>query len=323
MKCDVNTGVCSFDPSDFEPIIDQEVDDKYEMNKDGKIDVFLFTDVLCSYCWEAEPEINRFLFEYSDQINFYTIMGAMVKEWKLSETGDMKNELNMQHLWQEVASTYRMPSDGSAWIRETPSSSYPASIVFNILRRRSHEIAEMFLRRAKELTFIQNRDAGQFSNLETVLEDVLKSYEREHNTHAPFGVDEILTLAQAEDANKYLNSDFELMDRFHVEVFPSIVLVAPNKDSLLLKGKNSYEHYDYAIKELSDSVIKPKDIPALNDALGYGNYLFSREIEELYGLKPEEVKTFVQAHLTSEEYEFQTIAGEFAIVNKNTPQITL
>lgn len=323
MKCDVNTGVCSFDPSDFEPIADQGVDQNYEMNKDGKIDVLLFTDVLCSYCWEAEPEINRFLFEYSNQINFYTVMGAMVKEWKLSETGDMKNELNMQHLWQEVANTYRMPSDGSAWIRETPSSSYPASIVYNILRRRSHEIAEMFLRRAKELTFVQNRDAGQFSNLEMILEDVLKAYERQKNSATPFEAEEILSLAKAQDANKYLNSDFELMDRFHIDVFPSIVFVAPNGDSLLLKGKNSYEHYDYAIKELSNSTLKPQDIPPLNEALGYGNYLFSREIEEFYGLKPQEVKHFVETHLTSQEYEIQTIAGELAIVNKHTPQITL
>lgn len=322
MKCDATTGVCSFELSDFEPVI-APMDEKYERNKDGKMDVLLFTDVLCSYCWESEPEINRFLYEYGDRINFYTVMGAMVKEWTLSNTGDMKNELNMQKLWKEVADTYRMPSDGSAWIRETPTSSYPASIVYNILRRKSHLLAEMFLRRAKELTFIHNRNAGSFANLEMILEQSITDFQTREDMTFDFDAVSIIDEAQAEDAQKYLNFDFDLMNQFQIGVFPSLVMVNQKGDSLLLQGKNSYEHYDYAIKEISSENITPADIPPLDEILGVGNYVFAREIEELYALKPQEVESFIEQHLNHQNYEVQKIVNEIAIVSKNVPNITL
>lgn len=322
MKCDATTGVCSFDLSDFNPI-QEPIEEKYERNKDGKIDVLLFTDVLCSYCWESEPEINRFLYEYGDHINFYTVMGAMVKKWNISDSGDMKNELNMQQLWKEVADTYRMPSDGSAWIRETPTSSYPASIVYNILRRKSHLLAEMFLRRAKELTFIHNRNAGSFANLEMILEQAIVDFQAQDNSSLDFDARGIIEEAQKDDAEKYLNFDFDLMKLFQIKVFPSVVMVNQKGDSLLLQGKNTYEHYDYAVKEISNTNIEPADIPPLNEVLGVGNYVFAREIEELYSLKPEEVEGFIEQHLNHRDYEVQKIVNEIAIVNKNVPIITL
>lgn len=322
MKCNPTTGVCSFDLSDFEPII-TPIEEKYERNKGGKIDVLLFTDVLCSYCWESEPEMNRFLYEYGDKINFYTVMGAMVKKWNISDMGDMKNELNMQKLWKEVADTYRMPSDGSAWIRETPTSSYPTSIVYNILRRKSHLLAEMFLRRAKELTFIHNRNAGSFANLEMILEQTIVDFQAQDNASIDFDARWVIEEAQKDDAEKYLSFDFDLIKLFQIEVFPSSVFVNSKGDSLLLQGKNSYEHYDYAIKEISGVNLEPADIPPLDEILGVGNYVFAREIEELYALKPQEVQSFIEQHLNNPNYEVQKVINEIAVVSKNTPNITL
>ena len=74
MFCDLETGICG--PADQQEGAEQAPKLTQLRPPAKKVDLYYFTDPICSHCWAVEPVLRRFEHEYGDHLNVRVIMAA-------------------------------------------------------------------------------------------------------------------------------------------------------------------------------------------------------------------------------------------------------
>src|SRR5690625_6939143 len=97
-----------------------------------KVDVYYGTDPICAHCWAIEPVLRRFGHEYGRHVNVKTVMGGLLPGWDgfADRANGIGKAADVAGHWREVGEASRMPIDGSVWVRDPLSSSFPPSKVF-------------------------------------------------------------------------------------------------------------------------------------------------------------------------------------------------
>ena len=49
--------------------------------KNTKLEVMVFTDPYCSWCWATEPMILTMMEKYRDQLHFHYVFGGLIKDF--------------------------------------------------------------------------------------------------------------------------------------------------------------------------------------------------------------------------------------------------
>jgi predicted DsbA family dithiol-disulfide isomerase len=140
------------------------------------VKVIYFTDPICSSCWGIEPQLRRMKMEYGQDVEVEYHMGGLLPRWEGFNGGGITKPADVYHHWEEVSHYYNMPILGDVWINDPLPSSYPPSIAFKAAQLQSKEKALTFLRRIREMVFIEAKNitrweylqqAGQFAALDT------------------------------------------------------------------------------------------------------------------------------------------------------------
>lgn len=301
MICDLKTGVCGTTEEDSMEIID--LNHPPEM-----VNLYYVTDPICSHCWALEPVLRRFELQYGHYVKFQTVMGGLLASW--SGFADVKNGISspadVAAHWKEVYKLSRMPIDGSLWLENPIESSYPPSRVFKIIQKKDENLANVYLRRAREAVFAFNQNIGE----KQVLIEIVNQL--------GFDGEEIVKEAELPSSQELLEQDFALASRLGVRGFPTIIMVNEQNKGLKIVGARSIEDYVHGLKQVLTTTkelqINPQ--PALSKLLKSEVLLFSREIEVMYDLEQSEVFSFIQAELSPEEYELREILGEVYVKKK-------
>ncbi len=297
MVCDINTGVCGEVGNESLEIIDfnQPIQ---------KIDLYYFTDPICSHCWALEPVLRRFEEEYGQYFKLRTVMGGLLKNW--DGFADVKNGIrspsDVADHWREVGEHSRMPIDGSLWRNNPIQSSYPASRVFKVIQREDEAAARTFLRRAREAVFAFNRNIGD----NHVLVDLVNQ----------MGLDGAAVVKEAEgqDGVAWLEQDFALAGSLGARGFPTIMMINEEKKGVKIVGARQLESYVDALKQvLPNETIQPRQIPGLQQMLRREGLLFSKEIEVLYDVQADAVETYIHKELSVDTFTAHELLGEYYI----------
>lgn len=151
LLCDTVDGICSI-PGAAEG---DSVITKVPKRKPIRIEYF--TDPICSSCWAIEPHLKKLKLEYGDYFEINYRMGGLLKDWTYN-SGGISKPSDVAHHWDEVSKYYRMPIDGNVWLTDPLDSSYPPSIAFKAAQLQNKEMALVFLRRLREMVFIENKN---------------------------------------------------------------------------------------------------------------------------------------------------------------------
>ncbi len=301
MVCDIKTGVCGEIGDESLEILD--FNDPVE-----KIDLYYFTDPICSHCWALEPVLRKFEVEYGQYFQFHTVMGGLLKNW--DGFADVKNGIgsptDVAGHWREVGEHSRMPIDGSLWLSDPIQSSYPASRVFKVIQQKDEAAARTFLRRAREAVFAFNRNIGE----EKVLIGLVDR----------MGLDGAAVVKEAEGqvGQDSLQEDFSLAGSMGVRGFPTIIMINKEKKGVKIVGARELENYVDAMKQIMpNETIQPRQVPELQQMLEKEGLLFSKELEVLYGVHVDEVQAYVRKELSAEVYTTQEMLGESYIEKAN------
>ncbi|GIP56880.1 DsbA family oxidoreductase [Paenibacillus woosongensis] len=300
MMCDLQTGVCGEAGDDTVELIDLNEPEK-------KVKLYYVTDPICSHCWALEPVLRRFQEQYGHYFQFHTVMGGLLESWNgfADVSNGIQSPADVAGHWREVGEHSRMPIDGSLWLDNPVQSSYIPSRVYKIIQQQNVQLADTFLRRAREAVFAFNRNIGT----DEVLADIVSQMGLN-------GAD-IVDQAAMPAAQSLLEEDFELSRSLGVGGFPTIIMVNSNNKGVKIVGARSLADYVKALSQVLEAEsLQVRAVPEVAALLMRELRLFSKEIEIMYDLEQHEVATFLEKSLPADKYSLSQIVGETYVESK-------
>ncbi|MFS0690637.1 DsbA family protein [Sporosarcina sp. 179-K 8C2 HS] len=297
MVCDMETGICGPAGDDLGTMefIDLSAPKK-------TIDLYYVTDPICSHCWALEPVLRKFVHQYGHYFNMHTLMGGLLEKWgddPVDTANGISGPSDVAGHWREVGEHSRMPIDGTVWYDNPISSSFIPSRVYKVIQGNHPELANTFLRRAREELFAFNKNIAQ----DDVLIDIVNQV----------GLDgeAIVKQSKLPEADTKLHEDFQLVRQLGVRGFPTIVMMNEEQKGVRIVGARTLEDYSNALQQLLPAEkIKPKQLSGLEQLIQQEKLLFSREIEEYYSIEKSEFDVFLQKKLPQDTYTVSEILGE-------------
>jgi predicted DsbA family dithiol-disulfide isomerase len=205
--------------------------------KPQKLQVPYFTDPICSTCWIIQPALKKMSLEYGNHIELRYYMGGLLPSWDTCE-GKIKSPSDAARLWKDVNEHYNMPMDGDIWLEDPLSSSFPPSIAVKAAQLQDEHLAVLFLRRIREMLFLEKRNIMRWKYLEDAAREVglnmfafMKAYEGK--------------------ARSAFQQDLQLARQLGVRSFPHLIFTNATGQTIRLKGHLYYEDLEKAILELS------------------------------------------------------------------------
>jgi 2-polyprenyl-6-methoxyphenol hydroxylase-like FAD-dependent oxidoreductase/predicted DsbA family dithiol-disulfide isomerase len=202
-----------------------------------KIFVQYFTDPICSTCWIIQPALKRMSLEYGPHLDIKYFMGGLLPSWDTCE-GKIRNPTDAARLWNDVNDTYHMPIDGDIWLEDPLSSSFPPSIAVKAAQLQDQQIAILYLRRIREMLFLEKKNIMRWKYLEAAATEV--------------GLN-VLAFAKAYEGRARIafQHDLQLARQLGVRSFPQLIFTNAAGQTVRLKGHLHYEDLERAILELN------------------------------------------------------------------------
>jgi putative protein-disulfide isomerase len=121
------------------------------------------TDPLCSGCWVLEPAWRRLLYRYRDALTVTYVYAGLLPAWEGFGDGSaaISAPTDVAPHWDAVASASGQPIDSRVWLTDPPGSSFPASIAAAAVRLVAREQEGRYLRRLRELVFLERRNIAR------------------------------------------------------------------------------------------------------------------------------------------------------------------
>lgn len=264
MNCDPETGMC-----EIPGVMAEET--KVEVKADKKpLRLLYFTDPICSSCWGIEPQLRKLKLEYGDYFDIEYRMGGLLQAWDSYGGRDVSGPTSVAQHWEEASAFYQMPIDGDVWLEDPLNSSFPPSVAFKAAQMQGEEKSLIFLRRIKEMVFMEKKNIGKWQNLQLAAEQ------------SGLDVDQFKNDFENK-AKSLFEEDLQLKSQLGVRGFPSIFFTDEEGNRFLVYGSKPYEKYEEALLKLYPEAEKQEIDTEPNTLFKkYPSYT-SKEFAELSG----------------------------------------
>jgi 2-polyprenyl-6-methoxyphenol hydroxylase-like FAD-dependent oxidoreductase/predicted DsbA family dithiol-disulfide isomerase len=211
--------------------------DTYLAEKNKQIQVLYFTDPICSTCWIIQPLLRKLELEYGKYLNIEYCMGGLLPSWEQYNSSKIRQPSDAAKHWEEVCALHEMPLDGDVWIEDPLTSSYPPSIAFKAAQMQDTSKAILFLRRIKEMVFLEKKNIIKWDFLRKAAFEV--------------GLDSARLLRDFEGrAKEMFREDLVLAERLGVTGFPTLFFSDGSSNLQSIKGFQPYENFEAIIYKL-------------------------------------------------------------------------
>ena len=260
-ECSVETGVCSPTANNgIEEIVVDHVQ---------KVKLIYYTDPICSACWAIEPELKRFKLEYGQYVDIEYRMGGLLPGWEgfADKANGISKPSDVAHHWEEVGERSGMSIDGDVWLVDPLNSSFPPSIAYKAVQMQSQEKALQFLRRVREMVFLEKKNITKNEHLYQAVEEVggnVEQFKKDYHS------------AKAKEAFMIEMNEGRKMG---VRGFPTFVFLNQSGTGFKMSGMSGYPNYELALEKALGEKVQP-NVVELDE---YGllkkfDYLATREI---------------------------------------------
>jgi 2-polyprenyl-6-methoxyphenol hydroxylase-like FAD-dependent oxidoreductase/predicted DsbA family dithiol-disulfide isomerase len=239
------------------PLISDNKNKKIPIKKPLKI--LYFTDPICSTCWLIQPILRKLELEYGDYLDIEYRMGGLLPSWKQYNKGIIKSPSDAAKHWEDVSVLHQTPIDGDVWLEDPLDSSYPPSVAFKAAQLQDKEKAILFLRRIKEMVFLEKKNITKKEFIESAA--------------LSCGLDSAVLLKDIQsEAIALFVEDLELAKSYGITSFPTLFFSNSSGEIITFKGIQPYEKFEECINELIPDVVKKKtDIDPLTLFEMYNN----------------------------------------------------
>lgn len=228
------------------------------------IQVLYFTDPVCSTCWIIQPLLRKLHLEYGKYLDIKYCMGGLLPSWENYNRGMIKQPSDAARHWEDVCKQYHIPLDGDVWIEDPLPSSYPPSIAFKAAQMQDTDKAILFLRRIKEMLFLEKKNIIKWEYLEkAAFETGLDSarLKRDFEGRAP----------------ELFKADLQLAGDLSIRVFPTLIFSDGTGTLSRLAGYHPYEKFESIIQKIYPGATKE---PISADPIALFNIFYSMTDKE-------------------------------------------
>ncbi len=233
MNCNTESGICEVLPVKNDPSLRKPLKLVY------------FTDPICSSCWGIEGQLRKLKSEYGAYFDIEYRMGGLLPSWDAYNGSDVGKPTDVASHWDEAGAHYDMPVNGDVWLEDPLSSSYPPSIAFKAAQVQDEHKALLFLRRIKEMVFVEKRNITKWEHLEkAALEAGLDAAQLKKDFEG--------------EGMKRFENDLALAAEAGVRGFPTIYFTDDEGNRLKVYGSKPYEVYEKTLLNLFPTAVKQK-----------------------------------------------------------------
>jgi 2-polyprenyl-6-methoxyphenol hydroxylase-like FAD-dependent oxidoreductase/predicted DsbA family dithiol-disulfide isomerase len=201
------------------------------------LQVLYFTDPVCSTCWIIQPLLRKLHLEYGKYLEIKYCMGGLLPSWEGYNRGMIKQPSDAAQHWEDVCKQYDIPLDGDVWFEDPLPSSYPPSIAFKAAQMQDTDKAILFLRRIKEMLFLEKKNIIKWEYLEkAAFETGLDSARLRRDFDGK--------------AQELFRADLELAADLGIRVFPTLIFSDGKSQLSRLAGYHPYEKFEAIIQKL-------------------------------------------------------------------------
>ena len=169
-------------------------------------------------------------------------MGGLLPDWSYN-SGGISKPSDVAHHWDEVSKYYNMPIDGDVWLEDPLHSSYPPSIAFKAAQMQDKEKAKYFLRRIREMVFLEKKNITKWEHITAAAIEV--------------GLDTAKLRQDFESkAQLHFQSDLELAKKLGVRGFPTLIFTDSLSNQQIVYGFKPYVEFENAVLKLFPKAIK-------------------------------------------------------------------
>lgn len=275
LLCDVQTGLCEM-PDTARPTSPLNI-----VAQKKPIRILYFTDPICSSCWGIEPQLRRLKLEYGDQFDLEYRMGGLLPDWSYNSGGISKPSDVASH-WDEVSHHYDMPIDGDVWLEDPLPSSYPPSVAFKAAQIQDKKLALKFLRRIREMVFLEKKNITKWEHLATAA------------THVGLDVARLKTDFEG-TAKQAFQGDLTLSRSLGVRGFPTLFFSDTLGNRLTLYGARPYAQFEQNLLTLAPDTPKNVFETTLEALFAHYPTLTAKEFSVLSGKPRAEAEKVLDA----------------------------
>lgn len=207
------------------------------------ISILYYTDPICSTCWAIQPQLRKLQLEYADYVSIEYKMGGLLPSWENYNRFGISKPSDVAAHWDEVCSFYEMPINKNIWLEDPLPSSYPPSIAFKAAQLQDTGKAVMFLRRIREMVFLEKKNIIKKEFLFRAAYDV--------------GLDAARLIRDLEGkAQMLFREDLVLSDLLEVKELPTLFFSNSTGKQIAVNGYHTYDVYEDTIHQLEPNLIK-------------------------------------------------------------------
>lgn len=208
-----------------------------------QINILYYTDPICSTCWAIQPQLRKLQLEYDQFVSIEYKMGGLLPSWENYDRYGIKKPSDVASHWEEVCQYYHMPINQNIWLEDPLPSSYPPSIAFKAAQLQDTGLAVMFLRRIREMVFLEKKNIIKREFIFRAAYDV--------------GLDAARLMRDLEGkAQMLFREDLVLSDLLQIKELPTLIFTNKEGVQKSIQGYQNYENFEDIIHELYPNLSK-------------------------------------------------------------------
>jgi predicted DsbA family dithiol-disulfide isomerase len=209
----------------------------------AKVLIKYFTDPMCSWSYANEPNVNRILADYGDEVELRYKMWPLIDD--LEEFHDEINDIHSAEEigwhWKDVCDRTGVYINHLLWFEDPPRTSWPACEAFKCAEAQGWVIGRRFLLKERNTYLTRRMNLARTENIMQLAKEA----------SAEFGLDYARFLADFDSGRmrEMVEKDEEEAEMWEVEVVPTLVF----NDEVVVRGPTPYEKYREVVEALLSS----------------------------------------------------------------------
>lgn len=268
LNCDTDTGICE---------IDQSTSQLKETVMSKPVKLLYFTDPICSACWGIEPQLRKLRQEYGEYFDIEYRMGGLLKSWSEYGGSDVNGPGSVAQHWDEAGAYYQMPINSEVWHEDPLHSSYPPAIAFKAAQQQGTQQADRFLRRIKEMVFVEKKNIAKTEHLVQAAKDAGLDINQ-------FEID------YGQKAKQLFEGDLQMAKEWGVRGFPTIYFIDEDGNRFKVYGSKPYHVYEQALLKLLPGEVQRKKPSSYAAIFNQYNTVTLKEYAVFYDVELEEAE---------------------------------